>query len=285
MFRTLLVGALTALALSSVAVGTAQAAPAAPVLAADSAACSTARSSLASVQLQVDEAQKAYNDRGDVTEAAAKELLDKLNGLKVTLGEKQRTVSRECGSGGNGNWNGNGPRYNSCDDYHRHGIRELSRNDVRYDARWDRNHDGWACRNDDVVVSENGDCVTYRTTNRDYGTRYNNRVRDLTNDARRSNSDGGTTVTNDEWRRIQNAQDVRDYRNRWTSSRDQLRTVCNDDSPEVVIVDKPDPVVVTTTPAPAPEPISNPIPRSSSGQVSRMPSGPADTGDGSTVLG
>lgn len=164
------------------------------------------------------------------------------------------------------------PRYNDCGEYNRNGIYDIRRGDARYLDTWDRNRNGIACDRDDVIVSNDGRCVTFAEENRTFGTRYNDRVRDLYNEARRSSSPGGTSVTNDERDRILRASDVVDYRNRWTSSRDQLRTICKDDTPEVIIVDNP-PVVTTVTQAPPPPPAVS-APSGGSG----IPSGDYDGG-------
>lgn len=120
--------------------------------AADSASCVSARTALASVTLDLGKAQEAYDDRGSVTEEAAKALLDTVNRLKVTVDEKQRTVNSECRDGrGNGGWNGHdNDRFRSCADYARDGIYNINRGDRRYRDALDVDDDGVACeRNGD----------------------------------------------------------------------------------------------------------------------------------------
>ena len=179
---------------------------------------------------------------------------------------------------GNGGNNGgpiyNGPRYNSCADYNRNNIYDIRRGDARWNDSWDRNRNGIACDRQDVIVSDDGRCVTFRDQNRDYGTRYNSLYNERIDRARSINSDGGTRITNNETRAIEDAAALRDYRNRWTSTRDELRTICNDPTPEVQIITVPAPAPVTVTAAPpAPAP-----PVSSSGGGGSIPRGSVNTG-------
>lgn len=171
----------------------------------------------------------------------------------------------------------NGPIYRDCNDARSHGYRDIRRGDARYNLNWDRNHDGVACDDGDVViVSNDGDCVTYATARdsiRNYGLAYN-RYR---------------TQYNGDWNRL--SRDERDNLNRlyqldrryagqW-STLSNKRTICKDNTPPVTIINEAPPAAVTVTQA-AP---SNPAPYGSSGgQVSRVPSGGAETGDGSTLI-
>lgn len=176
------------------------------------------------------------------------------------------------------NESSNGGNYGSCNDYARDNLRDFRRGDVRYRSDWDRNNDGVACGNGDIIVSNSGDCVTFLSQNRDYGTRYNSLYNERIIRARSINSDGGTRVTNAEQDAIDRASDLTDYRNRWTSTRDSLRTICNDPTPPVQIITVPAQAPVTVTQAPPPPPA---VGGSSSGSGS-IPSGSVNTG-GSTV--
>lgn len=154
---------------------------------------------------------------------------------------------------------GNGDTFATCADYNRHGIFDIPRSDPRYRSVLDPDHDGLACEHregDNPIVSNDGRCVTFLNDNRTYGTRYNDRVRELARDAERADSDGGTRITDAEWRRIQDAADVRDYLNRWTRSRDDLKTICKDETPPVMVIQQPTQVTVTQAP-PAPPVISS----------------------------
>jgi len=300
MFRTLLLAVLAALALSSIAVGTAQAAT--PVPTAEGGSCKV---SIAGV------------DAPGLLDAAG--LCVKLEvGLLNTnrhSNPSDRDTEAECVAipgddwywdgnscerrrGGDNShncrdweyWDGNscerrnggpiynGPRYNSCDEYRTHNMRDFRRGDSRWNDSWDRNRNGIACDNDDVIVSEDGDCVTYATA-RDSIRNYSNDYTLLRN---RYNGD---------WNRLNNSE--RDnlsrlyqlnqrYRGDWDNRYSKLRTICKDDTPPVTIINEAPPPAVIITQAPA---AGNPVPYGSGGgQVSRVPSGPAQTGDGSTQL-
>jgi len=123
-----------------------------------------------------------------------------------------------------------------------------------------------------VVVSNNGDCVTYATARdsiRNYGLAYN----------RYRSQYGGN------WGRL-NTHDRSDLSRLyslnhryvsegWDQSRlSNLRTVCQDNSPTVTIVNEAPPATIINS-APA---ASAPTYSSSSPQVSTVPSGPAQTG-------
>lgn len=316
MFRTLLVAVLSVLALSSVAVGTAQAAP---VLAADSSACTEARNTLATAKAElevvkletpvvpakvtaaeakVSTAQSTVNSVCSVvtpptttppsgTYDTCREYND--HGVYSILRGDPRYKSRldRDGDGvacelNEGSGNGNGGHYRDCNDARSHNARDFRRGDLNWNDSWDRNRNGVACDSGDVVIVD-GDCTTYIRESRDYGTRYNSLAQERYNNARRSSSDGGTNITDAERDAIRNASDLRSYRDRYNSSSSELRRVCNK-NPDVVIVDNSNPVTMTTQAPPAVG-NGNPMPLGSSGgQVSRSPSGGAETGDGSTVL-
>lgn len=125
----------------------------------------------------------------------------------------------------------------------------------------------------DVIVTNDGDCVTFRNVNRDNGNRYNSRVRELVDQARDARSDEGRNISRSERARIDNAADLRDFLGKYNTSRDQLRTICKDDSPEVIVTPAPDVIV---NPAPTTTIVQAPP------SVVSVPQGPAQTGDGST---
>lgn len=165
-----------------------------------------------------------------------------------------------------------GPVYRDCNDARGHGYYNVRRGDSRYNDSWDRNRDGVACDDGDlVVVSNDGDCVTYATARdsiRNYGLAYN-RYR---------------TQYNGDWsrmsRNIHDRDDLarlysqsRRYSNEgWNQTRlSNLRTVCKDTSPTVTIVNEAPPATIINS-APAAT-YSAPAP-----QVSTVPSGAAQTG-------
>lgn len=181
---------------------------------------------------------------------------------------------------GSGPIYGGGPVYRDCNDARSHGLRDIRRGTQYWNDSWDRNRDGIACDDGDVVaVSSDGQCVTFRDQNRDFGTRYNTGYNLRLDQARSINSDGGRLITPRERRDIEDAADLRDFRNRWTSSRDSLRTICNDPTPEVQIITVPTPAPVTVTAAPPPPP----APVTSSGGGS-LPSGHYNGGGWSTAF-
>jgi hypothetical protein len=263
--RRLIVATLTAvlvvIGLSAVLLGTASAATPVP---SELSTCAGLRAELATAKaLTVDDT--APYDAGTVTTSE--------KNRQVKAAEQRLRNDRCDGSAGNGNGNGhNGggyglPRYGSCSDYNRNGVYDIRRGDARYLDSWDRNRNGVACDRGDVIVSDDGRCVTFRDQNRDYGTRYNTTYNQRLDRARSFNSDGGTAITARERRDIEDAADLRDFRNRWTSTRDELRTICNDPTPEVQIITVPTPAPATVTAAP-PAP---PAPVTSSG--GSVPSG------------
>lgn len=123
-----------------------------------------------------------------------------------------------------------------------------------------------------VVVSNNGDCVTYVTARdslRNYTNDYN-RLRGVYNgDFNRLNR-GDRDNLNRLW------TSANRYRGQWDSTLSRLRTVCQDTTPPVVIVNQapPAPVVVTQA-APAPV-YSAPAPSGVSG--GSIPQGSVNTG-------
>jgi len=191
-----------------------------------------------------------------------------------------KRVDVDLPGNGNGHNNGGGyglPRYGSCADYNRNNIYDLRRGDVRYNDSWDRNRNGVACDRDDVIVSDDGRCVTFRDQNRDYGTRYNTTYNQRIDRARSFNSDGGTAITARERRDIEDAADLRDFRSNWDRTSSELRTICNDPTPEVQIITVPTPAPVTVTAAPpAPAPVT-----SSGGGI---PRGSVNTGGNSVAF-
>jgi len=169
----------------------------------------------------------------------------------------------------------NGPRYNSCQEYGTHNMRDFRRGDSRWNDSWDRNRNGIACDTGDVIVSNDGDCLTVREGVRNYGTRYNDTYRERLNRATSINSDGGRSVTDRERRDLLDTADLRDYRNRYNTDLGRLRTVCEDKTPPVIIVNEAPPAPsVTVTQAPPPPPA---VGGSSSGGGS-IPQGSVNTG-------
>lgn len=253
--RRIIVATLTAIlvvtGLSAVLAGTASAAT--PLKSADSAACSEARNTLATAkaQLAVIKLQTPV-DPAAIAAAEAK------------VNTAQSTVNSVCRGSGSGNGNGHSgdgyglPRYGSCGDYNRNGVYDIRRGDARYLDSYDRNRNGVACDRGDVIVSDDGRCVTFRDQNRDYGTRYNTTYNQRIDRARSFNSDGGTAVTARERRDIEDAADLRDFRSNWDRTSSELRTICNDPTPEVQIITVPTPAPVTVTAAPpAPAPVTS----------------------------
>ena len=298
MFRSVLCAAGVLLALAAaggVAVASVPAADTGP----DSQACKSATSAAAQAQVDVDAAQKAYDDakaKGDTTNSALQQLLDTLNAKKSDLQAKLATKTSVCAGSTTTTTPppGGGDTYNTCAEYNSHGIFAIPRSDARYRAWLDRDHDGRACERhegtfrdghwfDDqgVVISDDGNCVTYVNDNRDYGLRYRGLYDDrqrLLDLARRADSDGGTIITDREWRSIRlHDGELRDYWGRYRTSSDRLKTIC-----------KQNPVVVVNNPPPDVSSSSNGNPTylgSGGGQVSQVPMGAAQTGDGSTVIG
>lgn len=173
------------------------------------------------------------------------------------------------GNGGNGHaGNGYGlPRYNSCSDYNRNGIRDIRRGDLRYNQSWDRNNNGIACDTGDVVVSSDGNCVTFVDQNRNYGNLYNQNYPTWNQlNSRNLRRENLSTADRRNLERL--ARDLNNYRNQWTTTSNQLRTICNDPTPPVTIINQaaaiPAPVVVTQAPtASAPAATSGSIPSGS----------------------
>jgi hypothetical protein len=171
-----------------------------------------------------------------------------------------------------------GPAYRDCNDARSHGYRDVRRGDSRYNDSWDRNRDGVACDDGDiVVVDSSGDCTTYAVA-RDSIRTYSNDYNRLRN---QYHGDWNRVSSSDRNRLNQYYSASRRYSSSYDSTRlSNLRTICKDTSPTVTIVNEapPAPVVVQA-------PASNPVPYGSSGgQVSSKPSGGAETGDGSTLI-
>lgn len=183
---------------------------------------------------------------------------------------------------GHGNFPGGpvrgGPVYSDCNDARSHGYRDVRRGDSRFNDSWDRNRDGIACDDGDVVIlNSNGDCTTYavaRDSIRNYANDYNRLRGVYKNDwSKYSRSD------RDNLNRLYSLNH-RYVSEGWNSTKlSQLRTVCNDSTPPVTIINEAPQVVA------APPVSDNPTPLGSSGgQVTVKPSGGAETGDGSTLL-
>lgn len=315
----LLTAALVVIGLSAVLVGTASAAT--PVLTADSQVCVAARDSAAKAQSNlnriiarignspVSDADRILRDKlqndlevardnernvcggnggnnGGNRTSCADYARDGIYDIprsdpryRDNLDRDRDGLACERNEGNGGNYGG--PRYNDCGEYNRNNIYDLRRGDARYNDSWDRNRNGVACDRGDVIVSDDGRCVTFRDQNRDYGTRYNTTYNQRIDRARSVNSDGGTRITDSERRAISDAADLRDYRSRWQTSTDELRTICNDPTPEVIIVNPTPAPSVTVTQAPPPPPaVSAPAP-SSSGSI---PSGSVNTGGSSVAF-
>jgi hypothetical protein len=170
-----------------------------------------------------------------------------------------------------------GPAYRDCNDARSHGYRDVRRGDVRYNDSWDRNRDGVACDDGDiVVVDSSGDCTTYAVA-RDSIRTYSNDYNRLRN---QYHGNWNQVSSSDRNRLNQYYSASRRYSSYDSTRLSNLRTICKDTSPTVTIVNEapPAPVVVQA-------PASNPVPYGSSGgQVSSKPSGGAETGDGSTLI-
>jgi len=270
MFRTFLVAVLSVLALSSVGVGVAVAATPAPAKAGDSCVLTVGTGGVADVlghknwsgicvALSVD----VHVGNGDHNQGGHH------NGDGADCVGDQAPNIPGCQRGGPVY---HGPVYRDCNDARGHGYYNVRRGDSRYNDSWDRNRDGVACDDGDlVVVSNDGDCVTYATARdsiRNYGLAYN-RYR---------------TQYNGDWSRMsRNVHDRDDLARLYSQSRrysnegwnqtrlSNLRTVCKDTSPTVTIVNEAPPATIINS-APAAT-YSAPAP-----QVSTVPSGGAATG-------
>lgn len=126
-----------------------------------------------------------------------------------------------------------------------------------------------------VIVSNNGDCITYVTARdsiRNWNNDYN-RLRGVYNgDFNRLN-----TADRDNLRRLWDNSSR--YRGQWDSTLSRLRTVCQDNTPAVTIIQAP-PVVLQ---APAPAPVySAPAPSGVSG--GSIPQGSVNTGGWSAAF-
>ena len=172
----------------------------------------------------------------------------------------------------------------SCADYARHGEFNFRRGDDRYRPALDRDNDGVACEpgNDDDLNLGRDRSLDGRTCDelkRDFD-RSEQAVEDartnlnrVLRDARRDVSPEGNNLSAEERRDIRTAERVVDDR---TGDRDRVRDfrkdVCKDDGGDVTINVHVDPVPVEVNNDP------NPLPSSSGGQVSRVPSGGVETG-------
>lgn len=165
----------------------------------ESAACTSARSSLAVVTVQRDAAQKAYDDaKADVSTpvGALNTLLNTLNTVNITVGEKQRTVNTECRRvGGN-----DGGFRNSCADYAREGVFNIQRNDARYRDVLDVDNDGVACeRNgDDTRGNDNNrNCKDLRDARDDARTQVNEANAKITESQAVTSAEGANISTSE----------------------------------------------------------------------------------------
>jgi hypothetical protein len=264
MFRTLLIAVLSALALSSIAVGSAQAATPAPTADIGITLCISVTDGVrvpagCKTQAEIDAIKDHHGNGAD----CPGDRYPNLDGCQ-----------RDGDRSGNHNWPGNNgpirtlPRYNSCDDYRSHGIRDIRRGDARWNDSWDRNRDGTMCDDGDVVVVNNdGDCTTYATARdsiRNYGLAYDRYSSQYRSDWNRMSSRDRT-----DFNRLYSAS--RRYESEgWNSSRlSNFRTVCKDTSPTVTIINQAPPAVVTS---------SAPTYSAPSPQVSTKPEGGAETG-------
>jgi len=171
-----------------------------------------------------------------------------------------------------------GPRYGSCAEYNRYGVYDLRRGTNWYNQAWDRNNNGIACDQGDVIVSSDGQCVTFLSDNRNYGNLYNRDypVWDRLN-GRSLRRENLSLSDRRDLERL--SRQLNDYRGRWTSSRDQLRTICQDNTPPVTIINEAAPI---TYAAPAPAVAAPATPSAVSG--SSIPQGSVNTGGDSVAF-
>jgi hypothetical protein len=130
-----------------------------------------------------------------------------------------------------------------------------------------------------VIVSNNGDCVTYVTARdsiRNWNNDYN-RLRGVYNgDFNRLNA-----TDRDNLRRLWD--NASRYRGQWDSSLSRLRTVCQDTTPTVTIIQAPPVVLQAPAPVAAPAPVySAPAPSGVSG--GSIPQGSVNTGGWSAAF-
>jgi len=275
MFRTFLVAVLSVLALSSVGVGVAVAATPLPAVADcvqvlnSDAKCDTNTSAKIDANKFAATTEAECNARhGDWHWVNGSCILDRHNGGNHSdcIGDQAPGIPG-CQRGGPVY---HGPIYSDCNDARTHGYRDIRRGDSRYNDSWDRNRDGIACDDGDlVIVSDDGDCVTYATARdsiRNYGLAYNRYRTQYHGDWNRLNTHDRSDLS-----RLYSLNH-RYVSEGWNSSRlSNLRTVCKDTSPTVTIVNEAPPATIinqapaATYTAPAP-------------QVSTVPSGAAETG-------
>ena len=234
-------------------------------------------------------AQQAYDNRGNVTETAAQALLDTLNAAKERLRLLTNDRDQKCAVPPTSATPTPSPNpdkrvYSSCADYNRHGIYNIRRGDDRYRPALDRDNDGVACEpgNDDDLNLGRDRSLDGRTCDElkrdqdrseqaveDARTNLNRVLRD----ARGAGSPEGNNLSAEERRDIRTAERVVDDR---TGDRDRVRDfrkdVCKDDGGDVTINVHVDPIPAEVNNDP------NPLPSSSGGQVSRVPSGGVETG-------
>lgn len=175
--------------------------------------------------------------------------------------------------------------YDSCDQYWANGLYGVRRGSSNYNSRLDTLHTGSICNRDQtpqVDVTGNADCTVSQQNDQNYGLRLNGSIDQynrLVTDARRSNSPGGSVVTDSEQREIDRFRDrVNTDRDPYNRNLGVLRVDCNQQQSNVTINNQlPASGGTTTVVVPAPS-------SSSSGSSYTVPKGSAETGDGSTVM-
>jgi len=122
------------------------------------------------------------------------------------------------------------------------------------------------------IVSNNGDCITYVTARdsiRNYSNDYN-RLRGLYN----GDWNRASRAERDNLNRLYQLD--RRYRGDWNSRLSGLRTVCQDNTPPVVIINDAPPLAYATAPAPV---VAAPAtPSAVAGTQATAPSSAVDTG-------
>jgi hypothetical protein len=215
------------------------------------------------------------NNTTGATDVTSSDVLSALGG---SLTGYQRT---NCGTT---NHHTNTPRiYNSCDEYWTNGLYGIRRGSPGYNSRLDTLNTGSICNRDqtpDVQVTGNADCTVSQNNDRTYGLRLNTGIDEynrLVTDARRSNSPGGSEVTNAEQRELDRARSrINDYRTPYNNNLGVLRVDCNQQQSNVTINNELPTTGTTTTIVQAPAPTTS--------YGSTVPQGHAETGDGSTVM-
>jgi hypothetical protein len=216
------------------------------------------------------------NSNGSDTDVTVTQVINALGG---SLTGYQRT---HCDNNNGNRGNNRGlPIYNSCDDYWSHGLSGIRRGTSNYNSRLDTLNRGVICDRDptpDVQVTGNADCTVSQDNDRTYGLRLNRGIDDynrLLNDARRSDSPGGVSITDSERREIERNRSLVDqYRTPYSNNLGVLRVDCNQQQSNVTINNQlPDTSSTTTTIVQAPAPTTS--------YGSTVPQGHAETGDGS----